>query len=78
MKNDGIAAKALFDIANGKVPFDLAVARSSSSTLAPREQRYMSNKLVPVIVGILFASGFGVAKATQAPESPAAMSAMGP
>ncbi len=34
MKNDGIAAKALFDMAKGTVPFNLAVAQSSLSTLA--------------------------------------------
>jgi cytochrome c556 len=34
MKNDGIAAKKLFDMAKGKAPFDLAVAQASLKTLA--------------------------------------------
>ena len=34
MKNDGIAAKKLFDMAKGAVPFDLAVAQASLKTLA--------------------------------------------
>ena len=38
----------------------------------------MSNKLVPVTVGILFASGFGVAKATRRRLRAPAMSAVGP
>ena len=46
---------------------------------SPREQRNMSNKIVPVTVGILFASGFGVAKATRRRlRARPAMSAMGP
>ncbi len=34
MHNDGIAAKKLFDMAKGTVPFDLAVAQASLKTLA--------------------------------------------
>jgi len=34
MHDDGIAAKKLFDMAKGTVPFDLAVARASLKTLA--------------------------------------------
>jgi len=34
MKNDGIAAKKLFDMANGKAPFNLAIAQASLKTLA--------------------------------------------
>ena len=34
MKNDGIAAKKLFDMAKGAAPFDLAVAQASLETLA--------------------------------------------
>jgi cytochrome c556 len=34
MHNDGIAAKKLFDMAKGTIPFDLAVAQASLKTLA--------------------------------------------
>ena len=34
MHNDGIAAKKLFDMANGKIPFDLAAAQDALKTLA--------------------------------------------
>jgi cytochrome c556 len=34
MHDDGIAAKKLFDMANGKAPFDLAIAQASLKTLA--------------------------------------------
>jgi cytochrome c556 len=34
MHNDGVAAKKLFDMAKGAVPFDLAVAQNSLKTLA--------------------------------------------
>ena len=34
MKNDGFAAKKLFDMAKGTVPFDLAVVKTSLATLA--------------------------------------------
>jgi len=34
MKNDGVAAKKLFDMANGKIPFNLAAAEDALKTLA--------------------------------------------
>jgi cytochrome c556 len=34
MHDDGIAAKKLFDMANDKAPFDLAIAQASLKTLA--------------------------------------------
>ena len=34
MKNDGIAAKQLFGMAKGKIPFDLAAAQADLKTLA--------------------------------------------
>jgi len=34
MHDDGIAAKKLLDMANGKAPFDLAIAQASLKTLA--------------------------------------------
>ena len=34
MKNDGIAAKKLFDMSKGALPFDLAVVKESLKTLA--------------------------------------------
>jgi cytochrome c556 len=34
MRDDGVAAKKLFDMANGTAPFDLAIAQASLKTLA--------------------------------------------
>ena len=34
MKNDGMAAKKLFDMSKGTIPFDLAVVQASLKTLA--------------------------------------------